>query len=155
MSNYDILKDTAFLVFNSCLLCMAWILNWAGINPDAFFVLSVLVVFDYITGIGKAKKLKIPITSKTSTYGILAKLSILIMPLILGLTAKGLDVDASTFVNVAMDLIILSELYSIIGNVYTIRSGEKIAEYDALSLLANKIKQTMLKLADSKDDKES
>jgi hypothetical protein len=147
MTVYEQVNYVIYFIYNVCLVCIASILTWAGIDHEAFYILTLLILIDYITGLGKCYRLKLNQTS----YTIVAKLSLILVPLAVALTSKGLEMNAELLVFVAMDILILSELYSIIGNIYTIRSGNLLPEYDAIALLANKIKNLMIKLSGSKE----
>jgi hypothetical protein len=49
--------------------------------------------------------------------------------------AKGVDIDVKWFVSLSMSILIVAESYSILGNVHTIKTGEAVAEIDAVSAI--------------------
>lgn len=55
-------------------------------------------------------------------------------------TTRGLGVDFEWLVGWSISLFILSETYSIIANVYTFRTGQEIAEFDAVSMILRRIR---------------
>ena len=48
----------------------------------------------------------------------------------------------------------LSELYSIISNVYAVKKGEELPEFEVLSLLGGKLKLIMERIIPNQKDKE-
>jgi hypothetical protein len=61
------------------------------------------------------------------------------------LAAVGLKipVDFTAAVNIVMIVMIISEAYSILGNVYAIRNKEEVEKIDAVSLIIKKIRDWM------------
>ena len=127
--------------FTSVLGAISWVLTYAGINKEVFAIFAVLVVIDFITGIGKAYILKQSITSNKAKYGVLSKFSLIFLPVVMALAAKGVGANATTFFTWGMNLLIMSELYSIIGNIYSIRNGKELPEWDVVALLGRKIRE--------------
>jgi len=134
------------LIYNFCVVCLAGWLTWAGLDVEVFSVFAVLLIFDYVTGVGKAKRLGHAITSNKMKYGVVSKLSLLIIPLTLGLAAKGMKMEAENVLYVGMNILILSEVYSIIGNTYSIRTKEELPEYDVLASFGKKIRNRLIKM---------
>ena len=58
----------------------------------------------------------------------------------LAVAAKGIQLDISPLVYASIGVLILGEVYSIIGNIATITTGEEMPEFDALSLVLKKIR---------------
>lgn len=118
-------------------------LTYAGINEEVFFIFTVLVVIDFITGVSKAYAVGQSITSNKAKYGVVSKFSLLFIPIVMALGAKAVGQDGTVLFVWGMNLLILSEVYSIIGNIYTIRSKSELPEWDVISLLGKKIRQFM------------
>jgi toxin secretion/phage lysis holin len=133
------------IAFNIFLLGIANFMYTIGMDIEATYYLSILLIIDYVTGLLKAKTLGQSITSNKMKYGIVSKLSIVAIPLVLSIGAKAIGMDFHQFLTVAINLIILSEIYSIIGNVYSIREGKELPEYDALSFIASRIRDFLEK----------
>lgn len=133
------------VVFNFFTVCVASWLAFVGLKGDTFFLFSLLLLIDYITGVWKAGALGHSITSNKMKYGIMSKLSLLLMPLVLAMGAKAVEADFSSVLLVGMNILVLSEVYSIIGNIYSLRTKEELPEYDAVVIIGKKIKAILLK----------
>jgi len=103
----------------------------------------VLLVTDFITGVWKAHSLGENVNSNRMKYGIVSKLSLLIIPIIFGLGVRALGQNGEQILFVAMNMLILSEIYSIIGNIYATRTGVELPEYDVLREIAKKIRNRL------------
>lgn len=143
---------TAQAIYNFIVWCTACLFTWLGLDVEAFGILGALLLIDYVTGIWKAKRIKADITSRKMKYGIISKFSLILIPFALALAAKGVTVDAKEILFVGMNILILSELYSVIGNIYAIREGEELPEYDALAAIGKKIRSLLIKYDGGKDD---
>jgi toxin secretion/phage lysis holin len=126
-------------------------LNYIGVKNDIVGLLAALIVIDYITGIWKAWKFNVKITSKRSSRGILEKTILLIIPLLIGAVSKILGYSVTTLVQPVFAMICLSELYSIIGNLTCIYSGENKEEIDAVTYVLKKIKDLIFKKIDNNE----
>lgn len=138
-------------VYNVCVVCFAGLFTWLGLDVEVFIVFAFLLILDYLSGLGKARVLGHQITSNKMKYGIVSKLSLIIIPLTLALAAKGVKIDATNVLYVGMNILILSELYSIIGNIYALRTKEELPEYDAVAALGKRIRTWLIKMDGSKD----
>jgi len=138
------------IIYNFCAICLAGWLTWAGVDVEVFSVFSVLLMFDYVTGVGKAHRLGHSITSNKMKYGVISKISLIIIPLTLAIAAKGVKMDAENILFVSMNILILSEVYSIIGNTYSIRTKEELPEYDVLASLGRKIRNALIRMEGDK-----
>jgi len=117
------------------------LLVYLGLDREVFAIFSALLVTDYILGIGKAISLKESVTSNKAKYGILSKMSLLVIPIVLAASAKAVGQDASNFFFWGMNLLIFSEAYSIIGNIYAIRTKKELPEWDVIALMGKKIRE--------------
>ena len=137
---YTMPELTLKIIFNSIMSFIAWFFAYLDLNVEAMAILAVLVVLDYFTGIVKSYSLNIAITSRKMNRGVLSKISLLVIPIVISLGAKATTVDAHILVNTAINLLILSEIYSIIGNIYAARSGEELPEMDAVAMIGKTIR---------------
>lgn len=135
------------LILNGGMVAIASTLSYLGLNKEAFTIFGYLLLIDYITGVLKAKTLGECITSNKMKYGVISKFSLVLIPLVLALAAKSLHGDAENMLYVGMNILILSETYSIIGNIYTIRTREKLPEWDAVAALGHKIRSVLIRLS--------
>lgn len=140
------------IVLNGVLLSAAGILTALGVDTEVFAALGWLLFFDYVTGVYKAKTLGHCISSNKMKYGMVSKFSLMLIPIVLGIAAQGVDADLKGVLYVGMNILILSELYSIIGNIYSIRTKQELPEWDAVSAIGHKIRDTMIKLSGSKEE---
>ena len=118
----------------------AWALTYTGLPAEPAAILAVLMCVDFVAGISRARVLGEPVTSHRIKVGTISKCGVLTVPLVMALTAKGLGVDFNWIVGWTISVLILSESYSIIANVYTIRTGKIAPEWDAISLILSKIR---------------
>ena len=98
------------------------------------------MVIDTITGIAKQYKVEsIGITSRRMTTGIITKFVTLLCLLSGGLVINHFDLDPKYYIQTVMSILIMAEFYSIIQNVYAIRTGIILPEYDAISIALKKL----------------
>jgi phage-related holin len=147
-------------------LTVTWIKNFLylpafliaiGIPEQASWsivVLTTLMVVDFATGILTSYEIdgREAITSRKMTMGAIAKALILLVPFVLILTARGIGVDILFFVQGSISMLVLAETYSIMGNVYAFKTGQRTKEIDAVSFVLKKIKDMILSLL-SRDEK--
>ena len=140
---------TAKIFFNSFNLIISALLVYLGLDGEAFLLFSILLFIDYVTGVMKARTLNHSITSNKMKYGIISKFSLMFIPIVLAIGAKALDADFSSVLLVGINILVLSEVYSIIGNIYTVRTKEELPEYDAVAAVGKKIRTTLIKASDA------
>jgi phage-related holin len=138
---------TLKIIWNFLIASLGILLTYLGLDAEAIAVLTVLLVVDYATGLAKAKRIHEAITSNKMKYGIASKLMLLVIPLSIALGAKGVDVEMSMLVIVCVNILIFSEMYSIVGNVACITSGKNLPEIDAASMIAKQIRNFLIKQA--------
>lgn len=137
------------IFFNGALVAAAGVLTAIGVDTEVFAALGWLLFFDYVTGVSKAKALGHCISSNKMKYGVVSKFSLMLIPIVLAIAAKGVDANAKSVLYVGMNILILSEVYSIIGNIYSIRTKQELPEWDAVAAIGHKIRNT---LSGDKDD---
>lgn len=139
---------SAKVVFNFFTVCFGGMLTYLGLNGESFFLFSVLLVIDYMTGVAKAYRLGHCITSNKMKYGVLSKLSLLLIPIVLAIGAKAVGADFKTVLMVGINILVLSEIYSIIGNIYSIRTKDELPEYDVVAMLGKRIRNVLIKYSE-------
>ncbi|MDD2651670.1 MAG: phage holin family protein [Sulfurimonas sp.] len=142
----------AKVLFNFFTVCVGGILTYLGLNVESFFLFAMLLLIDYITGVAKAFRLNQCITSNRMKYGILSKLSLLLIPLVLAIGAKAVGADFKTVLLVGVNILVLSEVYSIIGNIYSIRTKDELPEYDVVAMLGKRIRAVLLRYSDKEEE---
>lgn len=128
------------VVGNVILAAAAWVATYTGIPGEPAAILAVLMVVDFFSGITKASSIGKPITSHRIKTGVVSKCSVLLIPLVVALAAKGLGADFHWFVSWVVSLLILSEAYSIIANIYTARTKVELPEWEVISIILRKIR---------------
>lgn len=123
---------------------IATFLNYIGLDKEVIRLYAILLGIDYLTGLLKAYRLKQHIKSNIMKYGILSKLVLLLIPITLLITAKIVGIDFDNMVKISINILAISELYSIIGNLYSVRTAKELPEYDVLALLGRKIKDFLM-----------
>ena len=132
------------LIYNTVVWASSVFFAWLNLDVNMFLAFSILLIIDYVTGLGKAFYLKQSITSNRMKYGILSKISLVTIPLVLTIAAKGLDKDVMILIDSSMGILIISEVYSIFGNVYSMNRGEELPEFDAVAAIARRIRVTLV-----------
>lgn len=133
------------LALNGALIGFAGVLTYLGLDKEVFAALGWLLFIDYFTGVWKAKTLGHCITSNKMKYGVVSKFSLMLIPFVFALAAKAMDTNAGNVLFIGMNILVLSEVYSIIGNVYSIRTKEELPEWDAVAALGHKIRKILIK----------
>lgn len=141
------IETTTFIkiIWNTFVVLFSGILAYLEISQEPFTIFALLLVIDYITGLWKAKILGHSITSNKMKYGLVSKLSLIIIPIVIAMGAKALGADSHYVLTSGMYILILSEVYSIIGNVYSARTKEEFPEYDALAMIGKQIRNLLIK----------
>jgi hypothetical protein len=119
--------------------------EWLGYNPEAMGALLVLMLVDIITGTTRAVTLNggQAFTSALLKKGIFAKALLISVLFSLGIASKGMGLGVEVFGQGIVSVLMLGELYSIIGNVHSIKTGETKVEFDAIKFLLDKVKKTL------------
>lgn len=147
---------TVKIVWNTLIVFIGGVLAYLGISQDSFLMLSLLLVIDYATGLIKARRLQVSITSNKMKYGLISKLSLLLIPLVLAIGAKAIGADFTLVLLSGINILVLSEVYSIIGNIYSIRTKLELPEYDAVSMLGKRIRDILIRKSEGeKSDRKS
>lgn len=131
--------------------------EYLNIPSIQMWILAYLMIIDFITWVWKQYFLNpYEITSHKAWLGAIKKMSTLIIFLTLGLLFKWLDICATEYIKAIISVFLLAEAYSIIQNIYTIRTKQLLPEYDVISnllkLIGDKIKQMIEKNLNNKKD---
>lgn len=126
---------------------------YLGIKTEVVKILFVLMMLDTFIGIIKALRLGEKFSFKKLGWGIVSKLTILIVPMVVALIGKGLHFDLNYFVIAIMSIIIVSEGISIITNVLAIRQKKDINNDDYITLLLKAVRKQFILLVTRLIDK--
>lgn len=121
-----------------------------GMSMHSFTILFVFIMLDMVTGIWRVWVTQGPaaIKSRHAINGLASKMLFMLIPLIIAYTGKGVGLDLIAAAAGCLGLLIASTGYSIIGNIYTIRTGVVVAEFDAVRFILNGIRKGLEKMTD-------
>lgn len=132
---------------------MAWILDYFSISSEWLIILTVMLILDFIFWIVSAKSRGEKIESKKWQHWLVKKLTRWLLPFIVVAWLKWTGMWwIETLVHTIIWMIIFSELYSIIGHIYSINYGEELPEVDAFKMLLNGITKLLKNLINKKDE---
>jgi len=119
-----------------------------GLSTESYGILAALMIVDTITGVTRAGVVHgwRSVNSHNLSFGILSKMCLILVPLIVALTGRGSGLDLTLVAKGALSAIILSEAYSILGNVQSIRIRKDIQEFDAINFILVKLRKMLEKL---------
>lgn len=119
-------------------LLSGWFI-YLGMNEQPIWIFSILMVIDFVTGILASYVAdKNEVKSKTAVNWLIRKVSIFMIPFVVALVIKGGGYTgdlANGLVTTIVSLLIVSEGYSVLGNIYGIKTGKKVPEIDATERL--------------------
>lgn len=108
---------------------------YLGIETRIVEVLFYMMALDSIFGIVKALRLGNKFSFKILGWGMVSKLTLLVIPMVLALMGKGLSFDFNYFVVAVINILIVNEGISCITNMISIKSGKKIENTDYITKL--------------------
>jgi len=116
-----------------------------SIGPEGYSVLALMMMLDTITGVLRAGVVHgwRSITSHEATLGIIKKGTAIVIPLMIAVAGHGVGLELVEVAKWTLRVLILSELYSTISNIQSIRLGRDVAEFDAVSYILEKIRQIL------------
>lgn len=129
---------------------------FVGLSTHNFAVLAILLLLDIITGAWRSAVINGPqsVTSWRALNGLASKMLFLLIPLVVAHMGRGFDLDLAGVAQAALGVLMLFTGYSIIGNIYGIRTGKMAKEYDAVRVVLNMLEKVLDRLAppDHKDN---
>lgn len=136
------------------LIYVPWItlLQYLSLNTEVIAIFAGLLGLDIITGWLKVLSLGIKPRSWRLANGIISKVVLITIPIVMALGAKAIHVDISGLFYIVIDALILSEVYSILGNIYTINTKKHAEEFDVLSKILKLIRNTLNNLLKDSDN---
>ena len=127
------IKTFWYVAFTSFIL-------YFNIPQEALWVLGTLMIIDTITGVAKQYKVEsIGITSKRMTTWVVTKFVTLMFLFSGWLVINFLKIDPEYYVQTVLSVLIMAEFYSIIQNVYAVRTGVILPEYDVISIALKRL----------------
>lgn len=111
-------------------------------------IFIALMIIDVITGITRSWAVKgsKSIKSKTCIHGVISKLLLLLALFSCSLAGKAVGFETDMLVQGSVSVLILGELYSILGNIHSARTGKRKVEFDAVAYLLSSVKDVLKKV---------
>lgn len=121
---------------------------FVGLSMQSFGILGVLLIVDVLTGIWRSATVNggASVTSVKAINGIVSKFLFLLIPLVVAYMGHGLGLDLIGIAQAALGVLIFATGYSIIGNIYTIRTGNSVKEFDAVRLILSWLERYLEKI---------
>lgn len=129
------------------------IFAYLEIDIEVFLILVSFMSIDSLFGSIASVRMGKVFSFKKLLWGFCLKLCFLIIPLIVALLGKGLGHDYAIGVDIVMKVLILSETYSIFGNIYTAKNKKNVNKMDFVSMLLKSCRLLIKKLIKSFLDK--
>ena len=119
--------------------------EYLGFSTETTLALTILMIIDVATGITRSAMVEGTGSVRSSiwTRGILAKLLLITAIFSVALASKSVGIQAIVLANGALNVLLLSELYSILGNIYSIKNKQPKTEFDAVAWMLSQIKELL------------
>lgn len=136
---YTAATSTSSIVMKNLLYIPIFFL---GLSMKSFGILAMFMLLDVITGMVRAYVVHggSSIKSYRLGAGILSKLCIILVPVLVVWGGEGANIDLLMVAQGALSVLILAELYSILGNIQSIRLRQDVMEFDAVNFLILKLR---------------
>lgn len=117
--------------------------EWLGFHPQTLAIFTFLMIIDIITGIARSAMVDGAKTVSSSALrdGVLKKALLLTALFTIGLAGQGVGFDLSLYIQASVTVLMLAEMYSILGNIHSARTGKKKVEFDAVSVLLDELQK--------------
>ena len=136
----DQTSSSIALLKTSWYLASAAVFQYLNIPSEQFGILSALMIIDFITWVGKQFRIdRKEIKSHLAWLWLMKKVATLMSILSIALILKGIGIDDHKYVTSVLGIFIMAEGYSTIQNIYAIRTGKILPEFDVLSLIIKTI----------------
>lgn len=114
---------------------------FVGLSFDNYSILAIFMLVDTFLGVIRVSVVHGPraVKSYRLISGLVSKMTILIVPLIIAHTGKGVGLDLVPVATSALSVLILAHAYSILGNIHSIYLRRDVYEFDAVSWGLTKI----------------
>lgn len=119
-----------------------------GLSTESYAILGAFMAIDMLLGITRVYTIHggIHIKSYKAKAGVISKLTILAIPLLIVYLGKGVGLNLLPLAQWAIGAFLLAEFYSIVSNIYSIRLGKDIEEFDAVSFILKKLQKIIERL---------
>lgn len=119
-----------------------------GLSLHSYGILAIFLILDIITGIWRSAAINggSSITSWKAINGFMSKFLFLLIPVVLAWAGQGVGLNLVALAQSALGVLILSTGYSIIGNIYTVRTGNAVKEFDAVRIILLQIENLLKRI---------
>lgn len=132
---------------------VASILDYFSISWEWLTIMTAMLLLDFFFGIISAKSRGEKIESKKRQHWLVKKLCRRLLPFIVAWGLKRTGMPWIEFlINTIVWMIVFSELYSIIGHIYSINYWEELPEVDAFKMLLNSLVKFLRNLINKKNE---
>lgn len=108
---------------------------YLDIPIEIFTILITFIGIDTFLGALASIRMGKDFNFKVLLWGFCLKMGILLLPLIVALLAKGLQMDFTLLVVLTIKILTVAEFYSCAGNIYTIKNKKRVDKIDFVSML--------------------
>jgi toxin secretion/phage lysis holin len=111
---------------------------------EQLVVLMLFMIVDFITGIAKSYMLNERFSYHRASAGVITKFTTLLIPFLLNFFSNGTQHYDSQITNIlpyGLSLLIAIEFYSILGNLYSMRTKKELEDKDLLSFFILKLRK--------------
>ncbi len=122
------------------------IFAYLNLDHEVFGILMILMLIDSGLGALKAVRVGFKFRFKTLLWGITMKLIFLLIPVVLALTAKSLGYDFTIAIQIVLSILTVSEVYSIMGNIYMAKNKVIIEKMDVISNMIMTLRRALARL---------
>lgn len=133
--------DQSHEVVGSIKMAIYLFFAYLGIDGGVVEILFILMCLDTVLGAVKAVRLGNKFSFKKLLWGMVTKISVLIIPMVIALVAKGLSFDFKWFVLAVLNILIVAEGFSAISNILSIRTKKNVENTDFISMLLKAIRK--------------
>lgn len=135
-------NETGFSwLLNGLSLIFASVITYLDLPLEPVKALFFLVMLDFVTGIMKAVATDAPVSSARMKKGALTKIAVLLVPIIIAVTARGVGENFNNVIEVSLWMLVIAEGYSNISNVHAIKTKKELPEWDVIAILGKKFRE--------------
>lgn len=112
-----------------------------GLSAESYLILAVLMLVDTLFGVIRVGVIYggRQIKSYRLIAGMLSKLTVISLPILLVWAGRGAGLDLTKIAQATLGVLVLAELYSIVGSIYAIRIRKDVPEWDAVSWVIRRV----------------
>lgn len=105
-----------------------------GLDINSYLILAIFLLFDLFTGVWRSIVIEglDSLRSWKGINGFFSKFLFLSVPIVVAYMGHGIGMDMKSMAQMALGVLLLFTGYSILGNIYSIRSGKPYTEPDAM-----------------------